>query len=242
VTKTISLPEDVDHVVHAAGLVGVAESWSRPADFIAVNAGGPANVLEYSRTHGCSVTVLSDSGQSVRVSGSAGTPSAANPYALSKYLAELVCHFFYERHATPITVLRVFNVYGPGQSRRFLIPTVLEQLLDPSSPVIEVDDLQPRRDYVYVTDVASAIATTLGRRGFSMFTVGYGVSYSVAEVIEMAMKVSGIRKDYRDRGLKRRSEVRDVTADISALREAGWTPVVDLEAGLATILGAMRSR
>jgi nucleoside-diphosphate-sugar epimerase len=244
VTSAFAQPADFDHVVHAAGLVGVAESWLRSADFMTVNVVGTVNALEYCRTNGCSMTMLSAYVYAASASGPISEQAPAqpsNPYALSKHLGEIACEFFARTYGMSITVLRLFNVYGPGQSGRFLIPTVLEQLLDPTVTEIAVDDLRPRRDYVYVSDVTSAVASTVGRSGFGIFNVGTGLSYSVAEVIEIAMRVSGIRKPYRERGVGRRSELPDAVADISALsRAAGWAPSVPLDAGLAATIEAMR--
>ena len=244
VTSAFALSADFDHVLHAAGLLSVPESWASPAQYTTVNAVGTVNALEYRRANGCSMTLLSAYVYDSATSGPVSEQAAAqpsNPYALSKRLGEIVCEFFARVHGMSITVLRLFNVYGPGQDSRFLVPTVLRQLMDPAVKEIEVDDLKPRRDYVYVSDVAAAVAATVGRPGFGTFNVGTGVSCSVAELIERAMRVSGIRKPYRDRGAKRRNEMSDTVADISALRRAtGWAPSVPLEAGLAATIEAMR--
>jgi len=244
VTTAIMLQPRFDHVVHAAALTGVNDSWLRPQEFIAVNVGGTVNLLEYCRKSGCSMTLLSAYVYGSAASGpmSERTPAEPkNPYALSKRLAEIACEFFSKTYEFPVTVLRLFNVYGPGQNEQFLIPTVLRSLLDPVVEIVEVENLHPRRDYVHVSDVASAVAATLKHPGFGPYNVGSGVSYSVADVIEAAMKVSGIRKPYRDAGIERRNELPDAVADISALGGAtGWVPSVTLDAGLASTIGAMR--
>jgi nucleoside-diphosphate-sugar epimerase len=244
VTAPLVLEAGFDHVVHVAGRTGVMESWHRPQEFIRINVEGTVNLLDYCRRTGCSLTFLSAYvyGSSVRGPVSEKEPAQPeNPYALSKRLAEIACEFFASKYGLCVTVLRLFNVYGPGQSDRFLIPTVLRNLLDASVETIEVDSVHPRRDYIYVADVASAVAATLKRSGFGLFNVGSGVSHSVAEVIETAMNISGIHKAYRARGIDRPNELFDTVADNSELcRVSGWIPSVTLAVGVATIIGAMR--
>jgi nucleoside-diphosphate-sugar epimerase len=244
VTKDISLERSFDHIVHGAGLTGVRESWANPQEFIRVNVGATVNLLEYCRRSGCSMTFLSAYVYGPAVSGPVSEQVPAephNPYALSKRLAEIACEFFARTHGIPVTVLRLFNVYGPGQKEGFLVPTVLRALLDPATTVVEVENLRPRRDYVHVSDVASAVAATLGRPGYDLFNVGSGTSYSVADVIETAMKAAGIRKPYKDRAVVRRNELPDTVADTRALQRAsGWMPSMTLEAGLTTTIGPLR--
>src|SRR5207249_744087 len=96
---------------------------------------------------------------------------ATNPYALSKRLAEEACRFYADSFGTSITVLRLFNVYGKGQHKSFLIPTILEQVK--CSEQIGVKDLTPKRDYVHINDVVGAILKAAEpRKGLNIFNIG----------------------------------------------------------------------
>lgn len=244
VTRRFNVSGHFDHVVHAAGLSGAQESWSRVPDFLAVNVAGTVSALEYCRERGCSMTFLS-----TYVYGNAPTgpvsetlaPAPNTPYSLTKHLGEQCCEFYARSFGISVTVLRLFNVYGPGQSRSFLIPFVIGQALDARRDSIEVQDLSPRRDYVFISDVVSAVACTAGRPGFNVYNVGSGTSHSVSEVIDIVLRLVGVPKRIQCRGTPRTSEVADVRADISALqRDFGWHPAVSLDVGLAHTIDAMR--
>ena len=244
VTQRLTVSGEFDHVVHAAALSGVQESWRRVPDFFAVNVGGTLNVLEYCRERRCSLTYLSTYvyGNALRMPVSEDFPVApSTPYSLTKRLGEQCCEFYAKNFGMSVTVLRLFNVYGPGQSRKFLIPHILAQALDAGADSIEVQDLAPRRDYVYVSDVISAIVRTAGRSGFGIYNVGSGTSYSVSDVIQIVLRLVGTPKRVQCRETPRKNEIMDVRADVSALqRDFGWKPAVSLEAGIGEMIASSK--
>ena len=168
---------------------------------------------------------------------------ANNPYALSKYLAEQVCSFYGRAYGVSVVALRIFNVYGPGQEDNFLIPLVVRQILDPRCSEIEVMDLSPSRDYVYVSDAVDGILlSTRAPRG-SEFNLGSGQAYSVEDIIKRASAAAGIHKPYRERGDRRRNEIDRTVADFSNLYDAvGWFPRMSMDKGLSAVVDNMRSR
>lgn len=242
-----SAPLDgVGHVFHAAALVGVGESWRDPAGYLNVNAMGTARLLEQCRAAGCGFTLV---GGYVY-----GVPERLpiretdrvrpnNPYALSKLMAEQLSQFYADYCGVPAAMLRVFNIYGPGQDERMLIPFIVRQLLDPRQDAIEVMDLAPRRDYVHIADVVDAIlAVSQGQAG-RVFNVGSGLSWSVEEIIRKVRQISGISKPYRGRDIRRTEEIDDTVADIGHIREAvGWSPRIGFDQGLAQVIEDMRVR
>lgn len=222
-------------VIHLAGRSFVPESWTDPAAFMDVNFMGTARVLEFCRLENASLVFLSAYVYGIpdRLPINEEAPVRPNnPYAQSKQLAEQVCRFYAEQLHVPVTVLRTFNVYGPGQGESFLIPSIMRQLCN--GEVVEVLDLEPRRDWVFVTDVVSAIMAARGRvAGYNIYNIGSGVSHSVAEVIRIAQKVAGSTIPVRSAATRRLNEIHDVVADIAkARRELGWSPVHDLDSGL----------
>jgi nucleoside-diphosphate-sugar epimerase len=170
------------------------------------------------------------------------TPRPNNPYAESKLLAEEACCAHASANDVPVTVLRPFNVYGPGQPARFLIPTILKQVL--YGREVEVADLEPRRDWVFVDDVADAAAVA-GQKsaGYRVYNIGSGTSMSVAELISRIQALAQTGLPVRSKKQQRSQEIADTVADISrAQRELGWSPAVPLDEGLRRCLEAMNRR
>jgi nucleoside-diphosphate-sugar epimerase len=232
-------------VVHLAGRTFVPASWSDPADFYRVNASGTVNVLEYCRKVQAKL---------IYVSGYCyGTPEKLpiaetaplkpnNPYAFSKNAAEEACRFFVECFQTPVTIVRPFNIYGPGQPSHFLIPRLVEQVIDPAAEVIVVEDDTPKRDYVHLDDVAGAIVSlTRNPTWGATFNVGSGESHSVADLAGMVCRAAGVEKPLVSRGNRRINDIPDVIADITAIRNAiGWSPAIPLLEGLRGVLAFAR--
>jgi nucleoside-diphosphate-sugar epimerase len=237
--------EGVGHVFHLAARTGVPDAWRSPLDYLSTNALGTARILEQCRGH-CSVTFVSGYvyGNSGGVPISETDPvDVQNPYALSKILAEQICDFYVRSYKVPVVTLRPFNIYGPWQSTSFLIPFILAQVLDPYQPEVQVNDLEPSRDYLYVSDVVEAIIMSARAPGGALFNVGSGMAYSVEQLIQRACSAAGIDKPYRSLGEKRRNEIGTTCADISRLRETvGWRPKVSIDAGLRLVIESMIRR
>lgn len=235
----------VSHVVHLAAKTFIPDSWQDPAEFYQVNTQGTSQVVDLCRRIGCGMTFLSSyvygAPQFLPVSES--HPLAPNnPYSHSKKLAEEVCQFFSAHFDVPVTILRPFNIYGPGQRGAFLIPTIVRGALS-SEDVIEVMDLEPRRDFVFIDDVVDAILATVGRSQSQTYNVASGSSVSVAELIRLTLSIAGVEKVIRSRGHRRPDEIQDLYADVTLIRdELGWSPKVTIEEGLARVVAdALRS-
>ncbi len=222
------------HVFHLAAKTFVPDSWKDPKAFYQVNLMGTANMLEYCRLSGASLTYVSTYPYGVPEylpidEKHPCTPNTA--YNHSKYLAENLCQFYAEQFGVNVTRMRLFNVYGPGQARQFLIPMVIHQAL--SERRIQVADLAPKRDYVYVCDVAQALLRTMGLPGGKVYNVGSGVSKSVLEVCQSVAQALGGDIPISDRGEKRKNEIPDVVADIRAIeRDLEWRPQTPFVEGI----------
>ena len=144
-----------------------------------------------------------------------------------------MCEYYHREFGVQITILRPFNIYGPGQPDRFLVPNIFRQLLDPLKDSVEVATLEPKRDFLFVDDIIKAIIKTIEPlKKFAVYNVGSGSSHSVKEVIELAMKVTGIKKNIITTGVLRPNEVMDTVADISAIKnDLRWAPDTSLENG-----------
>lgn len=241
---TGELPLDgADHVFHLGALSFVPDSWTDPATYHLVNTHGTVRVLDQCRKAGVPMTFISTfvygAGAPVPVSEDF-PPNPANPYAWSKLAAEDACRFYAKTFGMDVTVLRLFNAYGPGQKDSFLIPTIARQAVDPGVKEIVVADLAPRRDFVHVDDVVEAMISTIGLPGGGTYNVGSGRSWSIGDVIAACLKAAGTDKPYSDRRERRENEVMDVVADISALTAAtGWRPQTEFENGMKSVIEAL---
>jgi nucleoside-diphosphate-sugar epimerase len=234
----------ISHVVNVAGRTFVPASWQDPVPFYEDNLLTTAAALQVCRMTGAPLVHLSS--YVYGVPRTLPIPEdhpleAVNPYAHSKILAESVIDFHRQHMGVVATVIRPFNLYGPGQAASFLIPTIVSQFLDRGRPAIQVADVRPRRDYLHVDDLLVLIAAALKSPG-GTFNAGSGVSLSVEALIDRIAAVVGTTKDVEEIGPRRPNEVLDVVADISAARNAfGWQPAIDLSEGLRTVVIAPES-
>lgn len=232
--------DSVNHVFHLAARTFVPDSWAAPLPFYATNVLGTVNVAEFCRRHGASLTMLSSYvyGRPQFLPISEEHPFAAfNPYGHTKLLAEDVCRFYAQQFHVRVTIIRPFNIYGPGQSANFLIPTLLRQALDPQVREVSIADDRPRRDYLYIDDLLELLLRTMNPQGFEAFNAGSGSSANPRELADLMLQIAGFEKPVVSRGEARADEVLEMVADIrKAKRVFGWEPRVSLAEGLKRII------
>lgn len=228
--------DHLDHVVHLASLVFVPASWENPVSFYQTNVMGTVNVLELCRKLNCPVTYLS--------SYVYGTPQylpvdekhpllPASPYNHSKLLAEDTCRYYSTTFGFPATVFRPVNVFGPNQNPAFLVPKIIKQAFDSAIDTIEVIDLRPKRDFLFIDDLINAIIKSFDQKNFDIFNLGSGYSVSVEELIKTILNVAGIEKPYTAPNIERKNETWDVYNDISKIRKMmGWHPETSFDEGI----------
>lgn len=232
--------DGVGHVFHAAAKTSVPAAWQDPAGFVEANTLGTVRVLDQCRRHGCGVTFLSayvyGVPQSIPIREDHRV-DPNNPYALSKHLAEQACSFYATAFGLNVAALRLFNLYGPGQDERFLVPFIARQLLDPSCETIEVLDLAPKRDYIFIDDTVDAILRSARAPAGSIFNVGSGDAYSVEEIILHMCSAAGVAKPYAGKAERRQNEIDLTKSDNSAIARAiGWTPTTSIDEGLLRVV------
>lgn len=234
-----------DHLIHLAGRSFVPDSWELPSEFIATNVTGTTRAAEYCRRARAHLVYVSAYvyGVPQELPVTEDHPvSPNNPYALSKALAERVCCFHAQATGLPVTIARPFNIYGPGQRSSFLVPKVLQQLL--AGDEIQVDDLSPRRDYLFVGDLVCGLERVIARPdGLRVVNFGSGISHSVAALIELAQHAADKRLRVVCNDRKRDNEIAEVRADISrATKLLAWQPKTSLVDGLRLCFEASRHR
>jgi len=237
------LGKRIDTVFHLAGLTFVPNSWSNPAEFYAVNSLGTQRVLEYCRSVNAHMIYISAYvyGVPQYLPIDEGHPIAPNnPYSHSKWLGEELCRFYAANMGVNATILRGFNLYGPGQDKRFLLPKIIFQAKEGKEIVVENDT--PRRDYLHVDDfVVACILAMQTPDQFRIFNVGSGYSLSVREIIEAVVQAAGNSVGWRCTGEVRQNEIPDTVADCRAIRsELGWKNTVSFGQSIFSLLESTR--
>lgn len=228
--------EKVEHVFHLAARTFVPDSWNETSDFLNSNLIGTANVLEFCKRSNASLTFVSayvyGKPESLPIKEKANI-KPNNPYALSKFMSEQLCEFYSTYHNLNITVIRPFNIYGPGQPVHFLIPKIIDMVK--KKVKIELFDLAPKRDYIFIDDVVDALVKTLKLKlpGFNVFNIGSGKSLSVEEVVEYIQLAAGTNLELISKEQQRKEELDNVIADISnSLIKLKWEPFTEFEVGI----------
>jgi len=237
--------ESVGHVFHLAGKSYVPESWQNPRAFYETNVMGTVNVLEHCRRNQAALTLVSSYvyGQPQCLPIAEDHPiAAANPYAHTKILAENTAQFYEREFGFRLVIVRPFNIYGPGQRPSFLIPSIVRQVVDPSVEAVRVQDLRPKRDYLYVDDAVDFFMATLRPTARGVYNMGSGCSASVAEVARLINDAAGLSKPVVSADQPRPGEILDVVADTSrAAADLGWRPHTSLADGIAAVVAAERT-
>ena len=234
--------KDVEVVFHLAALIAIPHSYKAPRSFLETNVTGTLNVLEAARRTGVRRVIHTSTSEVY------GTPdtlpirethplNAQSPYAASKLAADQFALSYHRSFDVPVVVLRPFNTYGPRQSTRAVLPTILTQLLA-GKREIQLGRLDTKRDLTFVTDTADGFvraATADGVVG-DVIQLGTGESPSIEEVFKAACRVTGVdaRAVVDPRRLRPDpSEVMVLLSDPAKAKEKlGWTPTHTIEQGL----------
>jgi nucleoside-diphosphate-sugar epimerase len=234
-----------DHVFHLAAATGVPDSWQDPVHFHLLNAHASVRVLDQCRRYGASLSYVGAyiyGVPQVLPISEAHPLDPNNPYAFSKWMGEQACAWFAHAYEVPTSAIRLFNVYGAGQSDRFVVARIVDQVLNPRIDSIQVMDLTPRRDYLYLDDAVDALISSIPAGGYRVLNVGSGVSSSISDVIEAAFEATGLRKPVSASGEVRTNEIPDVRADCGAIRTAfGWSPRFSLREGVAAMIRELKA-
>lgn len=240
-----------DVVFHLAAIISIPASYEVPDLVHAVNAGGTLNVLNACRRHGVKRIVQTSSsevyGSAVSVPMPESHPLCAqSPYAASKIAADAMATAYWRSFGVPAVIVRPFNTYGPRQSTRAVLTSIVAQLVS-GADHLEIGDPRPTRDLVHVDDtvsgfVAAACADGVEGRAFNLAT---GQSTSIGELATLAMAAVGRDVPVRSAESRRRpahSDVMQLCGDASAARETlRWMPTVGLEEGIARLVEYERS-
>ena len=238
-------------VFHLAALIGIPYSYVAPQSYVSVNVEGTLHVLEASRRAGVARIVHTSTSETY---GTAQyTPiderhplQGQSPYSASKIGADKMAEAYHRSFGLPVITLRPFNTYGPRQSARAVIPTIITQAL--SGSLIRLGSLTPVRDLTYVEDTVRAFlaaAETDAAVGQVVHT-GHGRAISVGELAQRILRIAGLEGQCRiveeeARVRPPESEVLALISDPSRARALlGWEPRVPLDEGLARTIAFVR--
>jgi NAD dependent epimerase/dehydratase len=231
----------MDIVFHLGALIGIPYSLSYPRDVVDTNVTGSLNVLQASLKQGVSRIIHTSTsevfGTAQYVPMDENHPLAPqSAYAASKIAADKLAESFHRTYGLPVSILRPFNTFGPRQSLRAVIPTVIGQLLN--NGVVEIGDLEPTRDFTFVTDTVNgflALAVADDVEGQS-YNLGTGEEISIKDLVLTIAEILGVDPEIRmssERVRGNDSEVMQLLSDNSRAREIlGWQPAYTLRQGL----------
>lgn len=224
-----------DVVFHLAALISIQFSYKCPELYVDVNTKGTLNVLQAAVELGTTKVVHTSTSE---VYGSAQFVPITeehplrpqSPYAASKVGADQLALSFFHSFDLPVTVMRPFNTYGPRQTARAVIPTIISQLAD-GAKEIKLGALSPTRDFTFVEDTASAfIALAESDRSVGeVIQAGSGFEISIGDTANLIKKVMGSTSEIisdEDRMRPESSEVKRLWASNEKISKlVGWSPV-----------------
>jgi NAD dependent epimerase/dehydratase len=234
--------DDCDVVFHLAALIAIPFSYRSPDSYIDTNIKGTLNILQAARA--CEVERVFITSTSEVYGSAQYVPiderhpyQGQSPYSASKIGADRLAESFYRSFETPVTIVRPFNTYGPRQSARAVIPTLITQLLCGHTE-LRIGNVSPRRDFNYVKDTVQAfiaLAEAPGALGEEV-NIASGREYSIGEIAEVLIaQVNPAARVTIDpeRVRPTQSEVMRLLGDPGKLTAlTGWRAQYDLAAGL----------
>lgn len=232
-----------DGVFHLAAIPSVQYSITNPEETYQVNLKGTINVLEAMRISGVNNLVYSSSSavygdQDVLPINENADKNYKSPYALQKYIGELISKSYTELYGIKVISLRYFNVYGKGQSSEGAYASVIAKFIDlkmSGKPLTITGDGKQTRDFVHVTDVARANVISMKRINKIIndsFNIGSGESISVNEI----SNIIGGDRVYIDSRIEPKNSKADISKAIKILK---WAPKVNFRKGLLNLIKSL---
>ncbi len=233
--------DGIDVIFNLAALVGIPYSYIHPQEVIEANTIGTLNVLMAARDVGVEKLVQTSTSE---VYGTARyvpinedhPKQPQSPYSASKIAADAIALSFYHSLDLPVAVIRPFNTYGPRQSDRAVIPSIISQVL--TKDKLTLGNTTPTRDFTFVTDTAEGFIKVAGsEKSVGMeINIGSGQEISIEDLTRKIISLVGrdiVIEHDKERVRPARSEVERLCADNTSARNVlGWSPKVSLTHGL----------
>lgn len=234
--------KNVEIIFHLGALISIPYSYQEPSEVTETNVLGTLNILNAARKNNGIQKIIHTS--TSEVYGSAKyipmdekhPLCAQSPYAASKIAADKIAESFYLSYGLPVATVRPFNIYGPRQSTRAIVPTIISQAL--TSKKVYLGLLKPTRDLTYVDDTVEGfikVAESDDSIGETI-NIGSGFEISIEDLASKIFSILGTKARIisdNERIRPKSSEVVKLLADNSKAKEIlGWKPKVSLDEGL----------
>ena len=245
VTDPFSVQKAVDGcevVFHLAALIAIPYSYIAPQSYVTTNVAGTLNVMEACRI--CGVKKVVHTSTSETYGTAIYTPidekhplQGQSPYSASKIGADKIAESYFCSFGLPVATIRPFNTYGPRQSARAVIPTIISQILA-GKKTIKLGSLSPVRDFNYVKDtVEGFVQIGLAEQSIGeLINIGFGAGITIGELVEMIVELIGKEVEIVSDDFRVRPDNSEVFELICANRKArellGWEPRFTLKQGL----------
>lgn len=242
--------EGQEVVLHLAALIAIPYSYEAPRSYVRTNIEGTLNVLEAARRYNVARVVHTSTsevyGTALRVPIDETHPlQGQSPYSASKIAADKLAESYYRSFGTPVVTLRPFNTFGPRQSARAFIPTIISQAL--SRDEVRLGSLTPERDMTFVSDTVAGFMVAGLTPGIDGVTInlGTGETHSVSWFAERLLRLMGITKPIVQEKQRMRPELSEVLKLVSdntlARDKMNWSPKVALDDGLRQTIEFVRA-
>ncbi len=238
------LVEDVDLVIHLAAITAHNEIVDNKFETLDINLNGTKNILNaFNKSKKAQKFIYASTG---KVYGKINNlplteESATSPLNIlgkSKLIAEKIIDF-YSNHEKTYVVFRIFQAYGPGQLKSFLIPTIFSQLdlKNNGTQSLTLGDIKAKRDYVFIEDISSAFEAVVNSdlpKGINLFNLSSSIPKSAEEIISMIERLFGlnIKVNVNKKLLRSDEESIEYGSYEKAWKELGWQPLISMEDGL----------
>ena len=229
-------------IFHLAALIAIPYSYNSPMAYVKTNVEGTLNVLEAARNYDIERVMHTSTSETYGTAQYVPIDEkhplqGQSPYSASKIGADMMAESYYKSFDLPITIARPFNTFGPRQSARAIIPTIISQILSGQNS-LKLGDLSPMRDFNYVKDTVDAMCTLLKCDAAigEVVNIGTGNEISMKELVDTIIRIIGkdvkIEKD-PSRMRPAKSEVRRLLADNKKMKElASWHSSYTFEEGI----------
>jgi dTDP-glucose 4,6-dehydratase len=240
-----------DSVFHLGALIGIPYSYISPKAYIETNITGTYNILQASKELGLNQVLVTSTSETYGTAQYVPIDEkhplvGQSPYSATKIAADQLAVSFYRSFNLPVKIVRPFNTYGPRQSARAIIPTVISQLLS-GKEKISLGNLTPTRDLTYIKDTCKGFLEIFKSKNLfgEVTNIGMGQEISVSDLIRKIIELMSVKAKIEEDTIRVRpknSEVERLLCDNNKLiKNTNWKPEYDLDKGIHETIDWLKS-
>ncbi len=225
-----------EYIFNLAALIGIPYSYNAPKSYLDTNVEGLLNIMNAAKKqNNCKVIHTSTSevyGSAKFVPMTEEHPlNAQSPYAASKIAADQLALSFYRSFDLPVSIIRPFNTYGPRQSLRAIIPTIITQHIDKKIKNIKLGNINVSRDFTHISDTVGGFVSTISAKNIfgEIINLGSGAETKIKNIIDLISKITNIKKKIITEKIRVRNSSSEVKRLCSSNKKAkkllNWKPI-----------------